>query len=84
MHNRRMDINNIRLDALRREIRHFPTLVAFARKYGLDSTYLSQLLNGHRNLGEKAARNLETKLGWPPRSMDRTLDESGEEADGRL
>ena len=56
--------NTIRLDALRREIRHFPTLVAFARKYGLDSTYLSQLLNGHRNLGEKAARNLEAKLGW--------------------
>lgn len=82
MHNRRMDINTIRLDALRREIRHFPTLVAFARKYGLDSTYLSQLLNGHRNLGEKAARNLEVKLGWPPRSMDRPLDESGEEADG--
>jgi SOS-response transcriptional repressor LexA len=74
-----MDINTIRLDALRREIRHFPTLVAFARKYGLDSTYLSQLLNGHRNLGEKAARNLETKLGWPPRSMDRPVDESGEE-----
>ncbi len=79
MHNRGMDINTIRLDALRREIRHFPTLVAFARKYGLDSTYLSQLLNGHRNLGEKAARNLETKLGWPPRSMDRPVDESGEE-----
>jgi SOS-response transcriptional repressor LexA len=74
-----MDINTIRLDALRREIRHFPTLVAFARKYGLDSTYLSQLLNGHRNLGEKAARNLEVKLGWPPRSMDRPVDESGEE-----
>lgn len=82
MHNRGMDINIIRLDALRREIRNFPTLVAFARKYGLDSTYLSQLLNGHRNLGEKAARNLETKLGWPPRSMDRPVDESGEETDG--
>jgi SOS-response transcriptional repressor LexA len=82
MHNRGMDINTIRLDALRREIRHFPTLVAFARKYGLDSTYLSQLLNGHRNLGEKAARNLEAKLGWPPRSMDRSVDEPGEEADG--
>jgi SOS-response transcriptional repressor LexA len=74
-----MDINTVRLDALRREISHFPTLAAFARHYGLDSTYLSQLLNGHRNLGEKAARNLEVKLGWPPRSMDRPVDESGEE-----
>ena len=76
-----MDMNTIRLDALRREIRNFPTLAAFARHYGLDSTYLSQLLNGHRNLGEKAARNLEAKLGWAPHSMDRTPDESAEEAD---
>jgi SOS-response transcriptional repressor LexA len=81
MHNTDMDINTVRLDALRREISHFPTLAAFARHYGLDSTYLSQLLNGHRNLGEKAARNLEGKLGWAPRSMDRPLDESGEDLD---
>jgi SOS-response transcriptional repressor LexA len=27
-------------------------------------------LNGHRNLGEKAARTLENKFGWPSMSMD--------------
>jgi len=74
-----MNMNTTRLDALRREIRKFPTLAAFARHYGLDSTYLSQLLNGHRNLGEKAARNLEAKLDWAPHSMDRPTGEPGKE-----
>ena len=76
-----MNMNTTRLDALRREIRNFPTVAAFARHYELDSTYLSQLLNGHRNLGEKAARNLEAKLGWAPHTMDRAANESSEEVD---
>ena len=76
-----MNMNTTRLDALRREIRNFPTVAAFARHYELDSTYLSQLLNGHRNLGEKAARNLEAKLGWAPHTMDRPANESSEEVD---
>lgn len=73
-----MDIHALRLTALRSAIGKFPTLAAFARHYGLDTTYISQLINGHRKLGEKAARNLETKLGWPPMTMDR-WDELGAE-----
>ena len=65
-----MEIHAIRLQALRGEIAKFPTLVAFARHYGLDTTYISQLLHGHRNMGEKAARKLEAQLGWPPLTMD--------------
>lgn len=65
-----MEIHAIRLKALRREVDKFPTLAAFARHYRLDTTYISQLLNGHRNLGEKAARNLEAKIGWTPMFMD--------------
>lgn len=65
-----MDIHSVRLRALREEIKKFPTLSAFARHYGLDTTYLSQLLHGHRNMGEKAARKLEAKLGWAPMTMD--------------
>ena len=65
-----MEIHAIRLQALRGEIKNFPTLVAFARHYGLDTTYISQLLHGHRNMGEKAARKLEAQLGWPPLMMD--------------
>ncbi|MFZ4653065.1 MAG: LexA family protein [Methylococcaceae bacterium] len=65
-----MDINNKRLESLRREIQKFRSIAAFARHYELDSTYISQLLNGHRNLGEKAARNIEQKLALAPMSMD--------------
>jgi SOS-response transcriptional repressor LexA len=66
-----MDIHALRLQTLRAEIAKFPTLVAFARHYALDTTYISQLLHGHRNMGEKAARKLEAKLGWPPMTLDR-------------
>ena len=77
-----MNLCAIRLDTLRREIGKFPSLAAFARHYRLDATYLSQLLNGHRNLGEKAARNLETKLGWPPLSMDRAGEDGFDDPHG--
>lgn len=65
-----MEIHELRLRALRWEIAKFPSIAAFARHYKLDVTYVSQLLNGHRNLGEKAARTLESKFGWPSMSMD--------------
>jgi len=42
-------------------------IAAFARKHGLDATYLSQLLNRHRSFGERAARNIEEKAGLPRR-----------------
>ncbi len=41
----------------------------FANSHGLDASYLSQLLNGHRALGEKAAANLEQKIGLSPGSL---------------
>ena len=69
-----MEIHAVRLNILRREVGKFPTIAAFARHYGVDTTYISQLLNGHRNLGERAARNLEIKLGWDPMSMDSAAD----------
>lgn len=65
-----MEIYQIRLKALRWEISKFPSIAAFARNYQLDVTYVSQLLNGHRNLGERAARTFEAKFGWPVMSMD--------------
>lgn len=43
-----------------------------ARIYdGVDASYLSQLVNGYRNLGEKAARNLEKKFQLPDFYFDR-------------
>lgn len=65
-----MKIHAIRLKALRHEVEKFPTIAAFARHFSLDSTYISQLLNGHRNLGERAARKLEAALGRAPMSLD--------------
>ncbi|UFH51350.1 S24 family peptidase [Pseudomonas sp. KNUC1026] len=35
------------------------------KPHGLDASYLSQILTGHRNLGEKAAATLEQKIGLP-------------------
>ncbi len=65
-----MKVHDIRLKALRHEVDQFPTIVAFARHFSLDSTYISQLLNGHRTIGEKAARKLEAALGRPLMSLD--------------
>ena len=70
-HNNAMNIHDIRLKALRKELEQFPSIAAFARHYRLDGTYISQLLNGHRNFGEKAARKMEAALGRPPMSLDR-------------
>lgn len=45
----------------------------FARHYGLPhsmASYLSQLLNGHRPFGERAARNLEDSTGRPRGWLD--------------
>ena len=41
----------------------------FANQFGLDASYLSQLLNGHRQLGEKAAATLEAKIDLLPGTL---------------
>ena len=38
----------------------------FCRSHDLDPSYISQLLNGHRNIGEKAARKIEALRGNSP------------------
>lgn len=65
-----MDIHTQRLNALKAAMKDFRSQVAFARHYQLDATYLSQLLHGHRRIGERTARMLEEKLGWPRLAMD--------------
>lgn len=69
-----MDINDrikdIRRSNLKRLINESGTASLFARKHQLDATYLSQIINGHRNLGEKSARNFEQKIGIPLGSLD--------------
>ena len=63
-----MDINKLRIDALRRLI-GLKKAKEFADQYDLDASYISQLLNGHRPLGDKAARTLEIKIGLQPGSL---------------
>ena len=57
-----MDIKKMRIQVLR-DLMGDKTQKEFADQYNLDASYLSQLLNGHRSLGEKAAANLEAKIG---------------------
>jgi phage repressor protein C with HTH and peptisase S24 domain len=57
-----MDIKKMRIQVLR-DLMGERTQKEFAEHYNLDASYLSQLLNGHRSLGEKAAANLEAKIG---------------------
>ena len=36
----------------------------------IDATYISQILNGHRSFGEKAAANMERRAGLPAGYFD--------------
>lgn len=66
---------NRRLEKLRRLVEAENGPAKFARKYeGVDPTYVSQLLNGHRSFGEKAARKMEERLGLPQGEFDREDD----------
>ena len=42
----------------------FKNDVAFCERYDLNPSHISQLINGHGSFGERAARNLENKVGW--------------------
>lgn len=51
------------------------SIAAFCRKFErVDPTYISQILNGHRNFGEKAARTMEEKLGLQAGWFDRDTE----------
>jgi hypothetical protein len=70
-----MNISDIRIENLAKVIgdpdKH-GAVAAFAKKHDLDPTYIRQLLGGHRNMGEKAARNFEEKLGLDKGYLDQT------------
>lgn len=63
-----MEINKSRVQALKAVMAGM-SQKDFANLHGLDASYLSQILNGHRKLGEKAAANLEEKIGLPSGSL---------------
>lgn len=63
-----MDIYEQRIRALRHAMAGL-TQKDFANQHGLDASYLSQLLTGHRKLGEKAASTLEAKIDLAPGTL---------------
>lgn len=61
-----MDTNTTRIKNLRRLIAEKTKtgkIVEFADQYSLDPAQLSGLLNGHRSIGEKLARKIESAAG---------------------
>ena len=59
-------------DLRKRRIANLQTLVdahdsqaAFARLYGCNESFISQILSGARNIGEVLARDIEVKFGMP-------------------
>lgn len=69
-------MNEIRVANLVALTKKEKTAAAFAKKHGLDATYLSQLMTGHRSFGEKSARNFEEKLALPFGALDIPLEHS--------
>jgi len=45
------------------------TVKSFAGRYNIDPSYVSQVLTGHRSLGDKAALTLEAAIGLPELSL---------------
>lgn len=66
-----MSITDTRVANIRALIEEMGSQASFCRRFNLNPTYISQLLNGHRTFGERAARKIEAKLGVPPGWLDR-------------
>ncbi|MGD9699565.1 S24 family peptidase [Acinetobacter sp.] len=58
------------IDAANKEL-GFKSDVAFCEHYDLNASHISQLINGHGSFGERAARNLEKKIGWDSGLLDK-------------
>ena len=69
------DINEIRLNRLAALVKTFGTQKAFAESgNGVSRKYINMLLNRKSAFGEKAARNLESKMGLEPYYFDQMSD----------
>lgn len=75
-----MDISEIRKQNLRRIIDNAISKglakndAEYCKKKDLEPSYISQLVNGHRNIGERSARNLEKKMGLNAGVLDQSLN----------
>lgn len=68
-----MDIRDIRrqnLDKLIGNPGKRGRIIDFAQNYNFDPTYISQILNGYKKLGEKSARKMEAAMRLPEGYFD--------------
>lgn len=65
-----MDMNKLRVEALRRVMGAL-TQAEFAERHDLNASYISQILSGHRSFGERAASNMEKKIGLTAGTLSR-------------
>ena len=70
-----MDINDIRKSKLKELLARFRNQKEFAEATGLVAPHVSQMINGHRNVGEAVARRIEHRLSLPIGFMDDTIDQ---------
>ena len=69
-----MNIHQIRQKNLIKQIgavEKHGAVANFARENNLDPTYIRQIINGHRTMGEKSARNFEQALKLKPGTLDK-------------
>jgi len=70
-------LHQLRRDNFRTVLTQHGGAAKIARKMGLASTsYISQLMSGHRPFGEKAARNIEKQLELEEFSLDKKPGEA--------
>lgn len=68
-----MEQKDPRVEKLREMVARAGGPAKFARQHpGVDPTYISQILNGHRSFREKAARKMETLCGLPEGFFEQT------------
>jgi hypothetical protein len=70
-----LEVHDIRRQRLGELAGNFESVAEFSRFYALNETYVRQLLGGHRNLGEKSARNLEKTLKLPSGWLSTSTEE---------
>ncbi len=70
-----MSLSNLRLKNLLKLIdNEYKNQADFSNKAGYEPSFISQLVTGRRNCGEKVARKIEGNLGLPVGYLDREQD----------
>lgn len=78
-----MDMNQLRVEALKRLMGDL-TQAEFADRHDINASYLSQIMSGHRSFGERAASNMERKIGLQPGTLSRpALGDAGGHSQSR-